>query len=196
MRLFWTRGYEATTINQLLQATRLNRGSLYATFGGKQRLFLAALDRYIGTIGQTMLGELSDPHPHRALERMFESIISRTGDSQFPRGCLITNTALECPTSGDAITRKIAGMIGAQESTIYQVLRRAQVQGSLDVTQDARALARFFVGVAQGMNVVHKAGGDPAVLGDMARVAMMAWPSARRSLYPKPRPRAARRTRP
>jgi TetR/AcrR family transcriptional regulator, transcriptional repressor for nem operon len=175
MRLFWARGYEATTISDLLAATRLNRGSLYGAFGDKERLFLTALDRYIGSFGRAMLDELSEPEPRRALEKMFEAIIRRTCDPAFPRGCLMTNTALECRGAGETVNRKVAAMLAAQESAIYQVLRRAQLAGSLAPAQDARALARFFTGVAQGMNVVHKAGADAAVLRDMAAVAMSAW---------------------
>ena len=69
--------------------------------------------------------------------------------------------------------------MGQQESAIYQVLRRAQTEGALDPKQDARALARFFVGVAQGLNVVNKAAPDPAMLKDMVKVAMRIWDTAK-----------------
>ncbi len=179
MMLFWRRGYEATSISDLINAIGINRGSLYASFGDKQRFFLAALDRYLDLIAKPLFAELSDPDPRRAIERMFASIIRRTSDSQFPRGCLLTNTALECISDADSIGRKIAEMLVAQESAIYQVLRRAQAEGSLDSRQDPRALARFFMGVAHGMNVVNKAGADPTVLRDMAEVAMTAWKPSR-----------------
>jgi TetR/AcrR family transcriptional repressor of nem operon len=175
MALFWTRGYEATSIRDLVEATGINRGSIYATFGDKKGLFLAVLDHYAEKVGKPLMAELADSDPRRAIERMFDSIIRRTSDSRFPRGCLNTNTSLECPTSGDEITRKIAEGLGQQESAIYRVLSRAQAEGSLAATLDARALARFFMGVAQGLNVVNKAVADPGVLKDMAKVAMRVW---------------------
>lgn len=175
MALFWTRGYEATSIHDLVEATGVNRGSIYATFGDKKGLFLAVLDHYLETVAKSMMAELSDPDPRRAIERMFDSLIRRTSDPKFPRGCFITNTSLECPGSGDEITRKIAEAIGQQESAIYRVLRRGQAEGSLASTLDARALARFFLGVAQGLNVVNKAVADPEVLKDMVMVAMSVW---------------------
>src|ERR1700746_1074478 len=106
--LFWRRGYEATSIRDLVEATGINRGSIYGTFGDKQRLFLAVLDHYGEKIAKPMLATLADPDPRRAIELMFESIIRRTSDHRFPRGCLNTNTSLECPTAGDEISRKIA----------------------------------------------------------------------------------------
>jgi len=172
MAVFWERGYEATSIQDLLQAMGINRGSLYATFGDKQQLFLAVLDHYADKVSTAMLDALGDADPRRAIAQMFAVLLRRTSDPSWPRGCLNTNTALECPGSGDAITRTVAERLGQQESALYHVLHRAQVAGALNRGQDCRALARFFVGVAQGVNVVHKAGADPATLQDIVAIAL------------------------
>jgi TetR/AcrR family transcriptional repressor of nem operon len=175
MAAFWSRGYEATSIDDLVEATGIGRGSLYGTFGDKRQLFLTALDRYWNTVAAQMIAELSDPDGRRAIERMFDVLIRRASDPGVPRGCLITNTSLECPTCGDEIARKIAERMGQQETAIYEVLRKAQTDGTLSPTQDARALARFFLGVAWGINAVNRSSADPGVLRDMVRVAMTAW---------------------
>ncbi len=189
MGVFWQRGYEATSIQDLVAATGLNRGSLYATFRDKKQLFLAVLAYYAERVGSPLIATLADPDPRHAIERMFAAILQRTSDPTQPRGCLITNTALECPGSGDEINRTIATWISHQEAALYQVLLRAQATGALPRTQDCRALARFFVGVAQGLNVMHKAMADPAVLQDMVHMAMQVWDSS--SVPP-----SKRRTRP
>ena len=173
--VFWARGYEATSIQDLVDATGVNRGSLYGTFGDKQGLFLAVIDHYLATVATPMMAELSNPDPRSAIEGMFAALIRRNSDPEFPRGCLITNTSLECPISGDTIARKIAEAMGNQETAIYRVVRRAQTEGALAANCDARALARFFLGVAQGLNVVNKAVADPEMLRDMVRVAMSVW---------------------
>jgi TetR/AcrR family transcriptional repressor of nem operon len=175
MSVFWQSGYQATSIQDLVDATGINRGSLYTTFGDKCGLFLAVLDHYAERIARPLMAELDNPDPRRAIEGMFESIIRRNSDPAWPRGCLDTNTSLECPGAGDLIGRKIAERVGRQELAIYQVLRRAQNEGSLDPKQDARAMARFFLGVAQGLNVVNKAAPDPARLKDMVKMAMRVW---------------------
>ena len=110
-------------MNALVEATGINRGSIYATFGDKKGLFLAVLDHYNKKVGQPLLAELSDPDPRGAIERMFDAIIRRVSDPRFPRGCLNPNTSLECPGSGDEITRKIAEGFGQQQSAIHRVLR-------------------------------------------------------------------------
>src|SRR5260370_36977087 len=73
--------------------------------------------------------------------------------------------------------------MGQQETAIYQVLRKAQADRTLSQTQDARALARFFLGVAWRINAMNKSVADPRVFMDMVRVAMSAWdrPEARRN---------------
>jgi TetR/AcrR family transcriptional repressor of nem operon len=179
MRLFWERGYEATSIQDLLDATGLNRGSLYATFGDKRRLFLAAVDRYMQRMAAPMFEALADDDPRRAIGRMFDTIIDRTRDRRLPRGCLITNTAIDCRRLGGQINAKTAQVMKLQEAAIHTVVRRAQAAGRLGPTEDGRALAQFFLAVAQGLNVVNKAGGETAVLKDIARVAMLVWPESR-----------------
>src|ERR1700683_473174 len=103
MEMFWRYGYQATSIQDLVDATGVNRGSLYTTFGDKRRFFLAVLERYAEQFGKPMMAELNAPHPRRAIEQMFEAIIRRTSDSRWPRGCLFTNTSFECPRAGDDI---------------------------------------------------------------------------------------------
>jgi TetR/AcrR family transcriptional repressor of nem operon len=178
MTVFWRNGYQATSIQDLVEATGVNRGSLYTTFGDKRGLFLAVIDHYSDRFGKPTMAELNDPDPRRGIERMLEAIVRRTSDSRWPRGCLFTNTSLECPGAGDGIGRKVAEQLGQQESAIYQLFRRAQADGSIDSTQDARALARFFVGVAHGLNAVNKAVPDPAMLKDIVRTAMRVWDAA------------------
>jgi TetR/AcrR family transcriptional regulator, transcriptional repressor for nem operon len=181
MVIFWRNGYQATSIQDLVEATGVNRGSLYPTFGDKRGLFLAVLKHYSERFGKPMMAQLNDPDPRKAIEGMFEAIIRRASDPRWPRGCLYTNTSLECPGADDGINRKIAELLAQQESAIYKVLRQAQVQGSLDAEQDARALARFFTGVAHGLNVVNKAAPDPTMLKDMVAVAMRVWDAAKPS---------------
>jgi hypothetical protein len=82
---------------------------------------------------------------------------------------------LKCPASGEEITRKITGGFGQQESAIYDVLRRAQSEGSFDSSVDASALIRFFLSVAQGLNVVNKAMADPGIPKNAVRIAVTVW---------------------
>lgn len=175
MEVFWQRGYEATSIQDLVEATGIGRGSLYSTFEDKEKLFLTVIDRYSEKVAAALIAALNDSDPRRAIERMFEVMVERMSNPKYPRGCLICNTSLECPGGGDAINRKIIEQHGSLESAIYQVLLRAQAEGLLESGRDIRALARFFVGVAQGIAVLSKTFTDPSVLSDVVKVALSTW---------------------
>jgi TetR/AcrR family transcriptional repressor of nem operon len=93
-----------------------------------------------------------------------------------PRGCLHTNASLEFPNAPDEIMRIIAERTAGIESAIYLVLWRAQNAGVLDRAADARALARFYLGVAKGITVLNKVTGDAPALSDIVKIAMSKWP--------------------
>jgi TetR/AcrR family transcriptional repressor of nem operon len=191
MLLFWRKGYGATSIDDLEKATRLGRGSLYNAFVDKQGLFVAALKRYGATITGERIKRLSNPDARKAIEGFFDILITQLSEPSWPRGCLHTNTSLEFPHAPDQVLRIVAERTAGIEGAIYAALRRAQVEGALDPSADARALARFYLGVAKGITVLHKVSGDTSTLRDIVKVAMSKWP------YPEgKRPRASKRDRP
>ena len=176
MMVFWRWGYGGTSIHDLENATRLRRGSLYNAFGDKQGVFVAALKRYETTVGQQRIDQLSNPDPYRAIEGFLDTLVTQMSEPSRPRGCLHTNTSLEFPNAPDEVLRIVAERTAAIEGAIYLVLRRAQAEGRLDPAADARALARFYLGVAKGIGVLHKVFGDAAALRDVVKVAMSKWP--------------------
>jgi TetR/AcrR family transcriptional regulator, transcriptional repressor for nem operon len=176
MLLFWRKGYGRTSIQDLEKATRLRRGSLYNAFGDKQGLFVAALKRYETTVSQERVKQLSNPDPYRAIEAFLETLVTQMSKPSRPRGCLHTNTSLEFPNAPDQVLRIIAERTAGIEGAIYVVLRRAQAEGLLDPGADARALARFYLGIAKGIGVLHKVFGDASALRDIVKIAMSKWP--------------------
>ena len=176
MMLFWRKGYGGTSIQDLEKATRLHRGSLYNAFGDKQGMFVAALERYGATVTEERIKRLSNSDPRKAIEGFFDILITQLSEPSRPRGCLHTNTSLEFPHAPDTVLRIIAERTAGIEGAIYAALRRAQAAGMLDPAADARALARFYLGVAKGITVLHKVSGDTSTLRDIVKVAMSKWP--------------------
>lgn len=188
MLLFWRRGYEATSIDDLVRATGIGRGSLYATFHDKRRLFASVLDHYAQKIGGPLLAELNDVDPISGIQKMFSAIMKRNREHALPVGCLTTNTSLECPEIGKEISKKIARLFASQEAAIYQTLRRAEIQRRVPRRRNIRALARFFAATAQALNVVDKATRDPTISEDIVRIAMSVLDqNSRRSIVQKKR---------
>lgn len=176
MLTFWRLGFSGTSIQALEAATGLGRGSLYNSFGGKEQLFIAGLDRYWHSVGSDRLRALGAPDPFDAMKNFLDTVVTQMGDVTRPRGCLFTNTSLEYPTASDAVLRVVAERMGVMEARLHGVLLAAREQRRIDPGADPRALARFYLGVVKGLGVLHKIHGDATMLADIARVAMTAWP--------------------
>ncbi len=172
MRLFWRQGYEATSIQDLVEHMGIGRGSLYDTFGDKHALYLAALDRYCATVGAGFLTPLEEPIPVReALRLIFDGAVA-TALAEGRHGCLLANSALEL-ASRDADTRcKVEASFQGAEDAIGRALARAQETGELAASRDPRALARCLVNALQGLRVTAKVTDDRETLKDIARVTL------------------------
>ena len=111
MGVFWSRGYHATALPDLLRATKLSRGSLYAAFGDKHSLFLRALDRYVADALTRMDIEL-DPRrePVDGLRAYLAGYVDRTSGANGRRGCLLVATAMELAGHDAEVDRRIAAL--------------------------------------------------------------------------------------
>ncbi len=152
MDLFWRNGYEATSMQDLVDHLGIGRGSIYATYGSKHELYLLALDRYAEESGDSVLELLSGPGP--VLPAVRGLVRGCLDDALTERkGCLVTNTAVEC--AGDrAIARRVESNWDGLETGIASALVRARKQGELAADKDPRALARFLVTLVQGLKVM------------------------------------------
>jgi TetR/AcrR family transcriptional repressor of nem operon len=172
LQQFWTHGYNATSIDQLVTALGVNRASLYATFGGKRELFQAALASYRAQLLGPLLSTLAGDGPALdALERFFDALIEYVTDGK-QRGCLLTQTMLELSPRDRGAKKFVAEYLTTLEDALFAVLARAKRQGELGAAAQPRALARFLVGVAQGVIVLSKGQADAKSLRDVTRSAI------------------------
>lgn len=173
LELFWQRGYEATSMSDLVAHLGIGRASIYATFGSKRELYLSAMDRYAET-REPVDVELSQPGPAlpavRAAVRRFAAEASTPGTRL--SGCFVTNTATELAPHDPAAARKVESSWEHLEAPLRAALLRAQDQGELPENRDPYALARMLLVLLQGMRVVGKASGDPARVRDAAEQAL------------------------
>lgn len=174
MHVFWHKGYEATSMEDLLSAMDINRGSLYATFGDKRELFVKAMDRYCtgGGVG-SRISILTQPGPALPLIRRFIGSMLEFGLSDPQRrGCLITNTVMELAPHEKDIARRVSGRLRMAEEAFFTLLTRAQQEGDLAQGKNPRALARFLTTMMQGTIVMIKAGIPAAQIRQTADTAL------------------------
>ncbi|MFD6420523.1 TetR/AcrR family transcriptional regulator [Streptomyces sp. NPDC060198] len=174
LELFWRRGYEATSMTDLVEHLGIGRASIYATFGNKHELYLKALDRYTETRDSHLLRELSQPGPAlpavRAVVRRFAA--EAHSDDHRAKGCFVTNTAAELSAHDTAANRRVEASWDRIETVLCSALIRAQAQDELPADRDPRGLARMLLVLMQGLRVVGKASDDPGRVRDAAEHAL------------------------
>ncbi len=157
MDVFWSRGYHATALPDLLRATKLSRGSLYAAFGDKHSLFLRALDRYIADALTRMDVEL-DPRkePVAGLRAYLAGYVERASGANGRRGCLLVATAMELAGHDAEVGRRVASFFKTMEARVAGVLSRAEAAGRLADGVEPASAARILVCFVWGLRVVAK----------------------------------------
>ena len=177
MRLFWVKGYEGTSMSDLVTATGLSRASLYAAFGDKESLFLTVLARYGEKFTSRPISAFSEfDDPFDAVLHFLRRTAEHLTDARLPRGCLFANASAEGAGSSAAISRAVADGAARLETALYEAMHKGQSRGKLARDADVRALARFYAGVAQGMALMARLSTDPTFIQDIAATAMNAWP--------------------
>ena len=159
MGVFWSRGYHATALPDLLRATKLSRGSLYAAFGDKHSLFLRALDRYIADALTRMDIEF-DPRrePVDALRAYLAGYVDRTSGAIGRRGCLLVATAMELAGHDADVEGRIRSFFKAMEAKVAGAFSRAKVAGELATGVEPTSAARILVCFVEGLRVIGKTG--------------------------------------
>jgi TetR/AcrR family transcriptional repressor of nem operon len=161
MRVFWQRGYAATSVQDLVEGTGLSRSSLYGTFDSKQGLYQQALRRYYEDVTTAKVELLSSPGAPRELIRqlLMRVVEDELSDPQ-RRGCMVTNATLELAGHDEAVAALVARNYRRYQIALEKLIRRGQQAGEVAPGKNSRALARFFVNTMQGMRVLSK--GSPA----------------------------------
>ncbi len=161
MEVFWSHGYGAASIQDLVEHMGINRQSLYDTFGDKHALYLQALDLY-RQIETRKLFELLEKRGsvRKALRQLFAELVEGSlGDGQ-RRGCFMGNAMSELAGRCKATAARTCSNMDAMESAFYRALLRGQKEGELKRVRDHRAVARFLYCNLQGLVLMAKATQD------------------------------------
>lgn len=169
MLVFWRRGYEAASCDELLAAMGINCGSMYSTFGDKRALFEKAFDLYHREVFSKMAGiiegEKSPLENIRNLVKCWEKGMTESAC----RGCLVSHTLIEFGDSDDPIARRAKTLLEQVRLAIEKQLRAAKRAGELGDAVAPKDLASMLVNTAQGMTVMARAGADKSTFRGIIR---------------------------
>ncbi|HYX27681.1 MAG TPA: TetR/AcrR family transcriptional regulator [Pyrinomonadaceae bacterium] len=173
MEVFWARGYDGTSIQDLVKHMGINRQSIYDTFGDKHSLFLQALDRYREIQSRKVFEILDRPGSvRRNLKLLFQEIVDKSLSEEGRRGCFVGNSMSELAGRCKETAARTCNSVASAERTFQQALRRGKEQGELPAIRDTRAVARFLYCSLQGMLLLGKATRDRQFLNDIVKITL------------------------
>ncbi len=180
LSVFWRKGYEGTSFDDLTRATGVARPGLYAAFGNKEQFFHKALDLYEAKYLGFMSDALKEPTSLKVVERILRGCaLLHTMHSDHP-GCLGINGALACSDNADSIRCELIRRRAASQLALRRRLERAQREGDLPSSADCAAIASFVMAVSQGMAVQAKAGASRKTLERLVDYVLNTWPETPR----------------
>jgi TetR/AcrR family transcriptional repressor of nem operon len=166
-RLFWTKGFEQTSLDDLCAATGLGRSSLYAAFGDKRALYLRALARYEKRSVERIAKAFEGRHVRQGLEAFLAALIDDIVAGPGRSGCFIGNCAAELARLDRAAAARVRASLVRIEAAFQEVLERDLAPGA-----NVDALARFLTAGIQGLRLVGKANPDRAALEDIGAIML------------------------
>ncbi len=175
LHLFWKQGYEHTSMQDLVEAMGINRGSLYDTFGGKHALYVMAVEKYLSDysmrdVRQAMAGGEVDPKT--VIAALLRRMAREAAGKERARGCFLTNTIVEIGRGDGVIAARTRSAIEDMEKILTDLVAEGQKRGQFTTGRDAGALALFLVNTMQGLRVLSKIYEDGDRLDDVVDGAL------------------------
>ena len=173
INVFWSKGFEATSIQDLVDAMGINRGSIYDTFGDKAGLFEVAISHYqIDAPSQRLLINADTGNPREEIEGFFNALLNRSDCPEGRRGCLMTNSITELANRDEKMAAHFKAGVKRLEDALHSLIKRGQETGDIAPWREARPLARSLLAFAQGLTVVSKVNPGKETLSDIAATAL------------------------
>ncbi len=177
MRLFWSRGYEATSISDLVAAMGITPPSLYGAFGDKKHLFLEALDRYQAGPGCFAYKALTEePTAEHAMLRLMMDAVKSFTDPRNPRGCMVILAATNRAPESDDVIEALASRRRAAQGVLRQRIAMGRAAGEFAPGADIDALAGLVTATLSGLAILARDGASRASLRRIVDQVMLAWP--------------------
>ena len=180
MKLFWERGYEGTSFNDLIAAMGISASSFYNSFGSKEDLYCEATQSFLEWSGQWFFAILNDPSidTRTAFARLFEATAEEFTRGDHPLGCMISLAGTHCSPGMKNIRDMMAEHRAFSESAMAARIRKGVMDGEVAPGVDCEMLAAYYSAVARGLAVQARDGATREKLSEIGRLAMRAWPTS------------------
>jgi TetR/AcrR family transcriptional repressor of nem operon len=173
MRAFWSKGFEHTTLDDVIARAKISKSSFYSAFSGKRDLLERALLRYGETWMDGLLEPLSRPGAGRGeIEECFDALVERFSGPLAAQGCLMTNCAVDAAPHDDSVRSETAKLRRAFQVGVLAAIEQGQRDGMITRSEPAQSLAAALVNALNGMSVLAKLQPQRSVLAEIARLSL------------------------
>lgn len=176
MRVFWERGYEGASMNDLTTAMQINRSSLYTIFGDKEALFHRAVARYKDGPVSFVWDSVQEPTARRMMEVLLRKAVDLLADPKNPRGCLSIQGALAVGSEAESVKQAMIAFRKTGETALAKRFARAQAEGEITKKLDPTDLARYALTLLTGLGVQGANGATRAQLNTIVTMALKTLP--------------------
>jgi TetR/AcrR family transcriptional repressor of nem operon len=173
IQLFWHKGYNGTSMQDLVDTLGISRSSLYDTYTDKHTLFIKALDTYQHE-GAAKIQEIIDgtDSARETVKKLMKlATTGLIGDKQ-QKGCFMVNAEVEVAQHDQEVNNMVCKNDQQMEDAFYQVISKGQESGEIKNIRDARALARFIFNAVKGMHVTAKSTPDQSFFDDIIKLTL------------------------
>ena len=162
LRVFWEKGFDATSYADLTKATGVAKPGLYRTFGNKEDLFFKALERHDRHYVSAITDGLGEPVARKAVERLLKNLMHIQAEPNAPLGCFTLNAEITSSTQTDRMRLAFQWRRERIESMIYERLQRSKHEG--DLVGDPRTICNLIIAVNKGLAIEARAGKSKSLL--------------------------------
>ena len=178
MTLFWERGYEGASFDDLIAAMGISPSSFYNSFGSKEHLFQEATQAYMAAAGKWFAGELNaDTDTRTAFHRLLTTAAREFTRKGLPTGCMISLACTQVPPALTCLQEAMVGYREAAQAAMAARVQRGIDEGDVPKDTNVEALAAFYSTLSRGLAVQARDGASRERLQEIVDVGMRAWPS-------------------
>ncbi|QEM06787.1 TetR/AcrR family transcriptional regulator [Mucilaginibacter rubeus] len=171
--IFWHKGYNGTSMQDLVDGLGISRSSLYDTFGDKHALYIKALDSYQKAGGNQMCDIINNSASAKeAIQKLLELTMRDLLNDEQRKGCFMVNAEIELAPHDVEVKNVVCRNEQQFEDAILQAIKKGQASGEVRNSQDSLALARFIMNAVRGMQVSAKATADKAFFDDIIKTTL------------------------
>lgn len=155
-KVFWTKGFTATSLEDILEAMGIGSGSFYNAFkGGKKELFRKAIQQRREAFNEFKQELERSEAPVELIKNFFRSIAKDDRETHL-RGCIIANTVMEMAGLDNELEEEAVTILKEVEQMYTRAIRKAQKNGTMKNQADAAMLGRYLITLWNGLNVTRR----------------------------------------